>query len=42
MNVKRARFNPENVKFPNKEDLKRVSGNGEWDLSDPWTGHFFP
>lgn len=42
MNVKRARFNPENVKFPNKEDLKRVSGNGKWDLSDPWTGHFFP
>ena len=42
MNVKRARFNPENVIFPNKEDLKRVSGAGEWDLSDPWTGHFFP
>ena len=42
MNVKRARFNPENIKFPNKKDLKRISENGEWDLSDPWTGHFFP
>jgi glycosyltransferase involved in cell wall biosynthesis len=42
MSVKRARFNPEKIKFPNKEDLKRVSEDGEWDLSDPWTRHFFP
>lgn len=41
LNVKRAGFNPKNIKFPNKKDLKRVSDNGEWDLSDPWTGHFF-
>lgn len=42
MNVKRASFNPEHIKFPAKEKLKRVSENGEWDLSDPWTRHFFP
>lgn len=41
MNVKRASFNPENIKFPDKKRLKRVSENGEWDRSDPWTRHFF-
>jgi len=41
MHGKRARFNPEDIRFPRKEDLKRVSGSGEWDLSDPWTRHFF-
>ena len=41
MSVKRAEFNPENIKFPNREDLKKISWNGEWDLSDPWTRHFF-
>lgn len=41
MNVKRARFNPESIEFPDKEDLKRVSDDGEWDLSDPWKEHFF-
>ncbi len=41
MHINRARFSPEKIKFPDREDLKRVSGNGEWDLSDPWTRHFF-
>ncbi len=41
MHAKRASFNPENIKFPKKESLKRVSNRGEWDLSDPWTQHFF-
>lgn len=42
MNVRRAGFDPECVRFPSQQDLKRVSGPGEWDLSEPWTKHFFP
>lgn len=41
MHVKRAGLNPETIKFPNSEDLKKISFTGEWDLSDPWTRHFF-
>jgi len=41
MNIKRAMFNPEKIKFPDKKDLKIISSNGEWDLSDPWKQHFF-
>lgn len=39
MHGKRATFSPEKIKFPDRKDLKKVSG--EWDLSDPWTRHFF-
>lgn len=36
---KRARFNPENIKFPEKDKLKMISHDGEWDRSDPWKEH---
>lgn len=41
MNVKRANFNPNRFQFPEKSLLKKVSSFGEWDLSDPWTEHYF-
>jgi glycosyltransferase involved in cell wall biosynthesis len=38
---KRAELKVENIKLPNKKILKKVPGNKEWDLSDPWKEHFF-
>lgn len=38
---KRASFNPENIRFPEKERLKELSSNGKWDKSDPWREHPF-
>ncbi len=41
MHVKRARFNPERMTFPRKEELKKLSEAGGWDRSDPWARHSF-
>jgi len=42
MNIKRAEFNPDDLRFPDKKDLKVMPDSGEWDRSAPWTKHFFP
>lgn len=42
LNVKRAKFNPDNIRFPNKDVLKSITEDGVWDRSDPWIRHFFP
>jgi len=37
----RAAFDPEALTLPNKEQLKIIDPNNEWDRSDPWKAHFF-
>lgn len=38
---KRAEFNPEKLKFPNKKNLKKISDDRVWDRSEPLAQHFF-
>lgn len=37
----RAKFNPTQLQFPSKHQLKILNNNGVWDKSNPWTKHSF-
>ncbi len=38
---KRAAFDPESFKFPDKKNLHEYKEDGAWDISSPRTSHFF-
>lgn len=37
----RANFNPTQLQFPSKHQLKILNSDGVWDKSNPWTKHSF-